>query len=66
MCGDFLGTAPDRQWLGFMQNRSRWALSKFNPREFDPKSEFIFKYGSRRANLEAHCNEKKALRVNVE
>ena len=66
MSGDFFGLAPDRQWLGFMQSRSRGALSKFTAREFDPQSEFIFKYGSRRQNLQEYCSEKRALRVEVD
>lgn len=54
MTGDFLGFAPDRQWLGLVQSRSRGALKRSSMREFDPRSEFIFKYGSRRENLQKH------------
>jgi hypothetical protein len=66
--GNFLGMAPDRLWLGFMQSRSRGALSrgesdpaKLSPREgdknaqvriFDPESRFIFKYYQRRVQFE--------------
>ena len=54
----FLMTAPDRHWLGFVQSVSRGALGKAlatgedGLNVFDPQSEFIFKYGQRRAILE--------------
>jgi hypothetical protein len=51
MSNDFLGMAPDRMWLGFVQSRSRGALSLSNPNVFDPSGEFILKYGSRRDNF---------------
>ncbi len=58
--GNFLGMAPGRQWLAFMQSRSRGPteavsrgpLVRREPREFDPKSEFILKYGQRRKEFE--------------
>ena len=40
--------APDRQWLGFLQSRSKDAMSTSSPNVFDPNSEFILKYGERR------------------
>ena len=40
--------SPDRLWLGFMQSRSEGALATSPPNVFDPKSEFILKYGERR------------------
>jgi hypothetical protein len=58
--GTFLGLAPDRQWLAFIQSRSRGALSRADAnaksshemdegkRVFDPESEFIIKYHHRR------------------
>ena len=49
---NFLGFAPDRMWLAFMQSRSEGALSRTEPRVFDPRSDFIYKYGARRAQLE--------------
>jgi hypothetical protein len=65
--GNFLGMAPDRYWLGFMQSRSRGALSrgesdraKLSPLEqdknaqvriFDPESRFILKYYQRRVQF---------------
>jgi hypothetical protein len=65
--GNFLGMAPDRQWLGFMQSRSRGALSrgesdpaKLSPLEqdknaqvriFDPESRFILKHYHRRVKF---------------
>jgi hypothetical protein len=58
---NFLMWAPDRMWLAFMQSRSQGALSRGGPsagssrypadqgkRVFDPRSEFILKYGARR------------------
>ncbi|QDU29692.1 Colicin V production protein [Anatilimnocola aggregata] len=59
----FLGFAPDRMWLGFMQQESRGYLSRSNfsgvenPKDtqaqlnieaFDPTSEFPFKFRYRR------------------
>jgi hypothetical protein len=64
MSGNFLGMAPGRQWLAFMQSRSRGALSRSDEkakssydedrgmRVFDPHSEFIVKYRQRRATYE--------------
>ena len=66
--GNFLGMAPGRQWLAFMQSRSRGALSRsetdparlspveqdksLNVRIFDPESMFILKYYQRRVQFE--------------
>jgi hypothetical protein len=66
--GNFLGMAPGRQWLGFMQSRSRGALSRpesdqanlsplpedenLKVRVFDPESRFILKYYQRRSDFE--------------
>ena len=63
--GDFAGIAADRAWLGFMQSRTgEWgALSKAKVQEFDAKSEFIFKYHTRRAMLERQFNKTGSLRV---
>ena len=51
LSNNFLGMAPDRMWLGFVQSRSMGALSSDPPVVFDPQSEFIMKYGSRRENF---------------
>ncbi len=67
--GNFLGMAPGRQWLAFMQSRSRGALSRgesdaanLSPlpedemskvRIFDPESRFILKYYQRRTDFES-------------
>jgi len=60
---NFLGMAPDRQWLAFVQKCSRGALCRSDDRAssphaedqgmrvFDPKSDFIMKYHTRRANF---------------
>jgi len=58
----FMGLAPDRKWLGFMQKVSRGAFCRSaTPAEweqekyvFDPRAQFMPKYATRRANLEAH------------
>jgi hypothetical protein len=66
--GNFLGMAPDRLWLGFMQSRSRGALSRGESdptklsrrtedkdaqvRIFDPDGRFILKYHQRRLNFQ--------------
>lgn len=59
--GTFLGFAPDRMWLGFMQQSSRGALARGNfsgdkhandaqndVEAFDPHGEFPYKYAYRR------------------
>jgi hypothetical protein len=67
--GNFLGMAPGKQWLAFMQSRSRGALSRgeddqslrsplpqdkdVNARVFDPESRFILKYHQRREDFES-------------
>lgn len=68
----FLGLAPDRKWLAFVQGLSRgsfssrataedireepaWAEDK--TRTFDPRSEFMPKYATRRALLETHMSK---------
>lgn len=61
--GLFLGMAPDRKWLGFVQSRSEGALKTWNPNPFDPKGEFIIKYRSRRTKLEQHVNQTGTMRV---
>jgi hypothetical protein len=48
MSNNFLGTAPDRMWLGFVQHRSKNALANSPPVVFDERGEYIFKYGGRR------------------
>jgi hypothetical protein len=75
----FLGLAPDRQWLAFMQTRSRaggddaftgalsrWQVFGWKKRPFDPQSRFIFKYAARRQKLEQHNRETGAMRVRTE
>ena len=64
MSGNFLGLAAGRKWLAFVQSRSRGPLSQVDEtaagtngvREFDPKSEFVLKYGQRRQDLNDHMN----------
>ena len=64
MSGNFLGLAPGRKWLAFVQSRSRGPLSQVDEtatgtngvREFDPKSEFVLKYGQRRQDLHDHMD----------
>jgi hypothetical protein len=50
----FFGLAPDRQWLGLAQSLSTGSLGRSNPdaHKFDPRGEFILKYGERRAKFE--------------
>lgn len=59
----FLGLAPDRQWLSFVQTVSKGSFSTRPPEGvdenadgdayvFDPGGEFILRYGQRRANFE--------------
>ena len=68
--GNFFGLSPSRQWLGFVQSRSRGALARGigsaeqdtryddgNRRVFDPNSAFMIKYGYRRELLTEHNRE---------
>ncbi len=61
MSGNFFGLAPSRKWLGFVQSRSRGALA--GTQEFDPKSEFVLKYGQRRKDLEDQMKKTAKLRT---
>ncbi len=47
----FLGSAPDRKWLGFMQMESCGAFCWSPVAEFDPKNEFVQKYVTRRTQV---------------
>ena len=62
MANNFLGMAPDRMLLGFVQSRSKsgGALSNSPPVVFDEKGEYIFKYGGRREML----SKQSGIRVN--
>ena len=60
MANNFLGMAPDRMWLGYLQHRSKTALSSGTPTVFDERGEFIFKYGGRREAF----SQLKTVRVN--
>lgn len=71
MAANVFGLAPDRMWLGFVQSRSRGALSvgdQAGPdgkREFDPNSEFVIRYGQRRQDLEDQMESTQKLRYGV-
>ena len=60
MSNNFLGMAPDRMLLGFVQHRSKNAFANSPPTPFDPRGEYIFKYGGRRQLF----SEQEAVRVN--
>lgn len=60
MSNNFMGMAPDRMFLGFIQHRSKQALSNSPPTPFDEQGKFIFKYGGRRQLF----SEQEATRVN--
>ena len=47
----FVGMAPDRQWLAFVQKVSGGSLASGKDSEFDPRSEFIPKYRFRRVQI---------------
>ena len=49
---DFLGMAPDQQWLALVYGCSTGSLSTLSGFEFDTPSEFIANYRVRRRNLE--------------
>ena len=67
----FLGFAPDRQWLGFMQKESRGALCRSaTPAEweretyvFDPHASFMLNYATRRAGVEGTVTRDGTTRV---
>jgi hypothetical protein len=56
----FLGMAPDRMWLAFVQKASRGSLARGGSDDdmqserfvFDPKGEFLLKYAARRIRIE--------------
>ena len=62
MSNNFLGMAPDRMWLGYVQHRSKsgGALSQPSPVVFDERGEYIFKYGERREQF----SKQPSVRVN--
>jgi len=66
------GLAPDRQWLGFTQKQSmgafcrsateaEWKQEKY---VFDPHGQYMPKYATRRANIQANLAQHDTLRVN--
>jgi uncharacterized membrane protein required for colicin V production len=66
----FLGLAPDRQWLGFVQSTSLGQFSRSGTEKgkseqtvFDPQGEFMPKYATRRASLETHLRTAGTIRL---
>jgi hypothetical protein len=66
-----MGLAPDRQWLGFVQKESlgpfcrsatpeEWKQEKF---VFDPNTDFLSKYATRRAEVEEIVTKTGSIRV---
>lgn len=70
----FLGQAPDRQWLGFVQRVSLGAFCRSATEQqwekeetvFDPRGEFLPKYATRRAQLESHVAKSNTIRIRPE
>ncbi len=77
----FVGLAPDRKWLAFVQTLSRGPFSsgataedlreqpaweEDQTRTFDPRSEFMPKYATRRDALEAYVKKHGATRIREE
>jgi hypothetical protein len=68
----FMGLAPDRQWLGFVQKESLGPLCRSaTPEEwerekyvFDPGADFMPKYASRREKIQENLAKTDSLRVN--
>jgi len=58
------GTAPDRQWLGFMERISTGAYARTDVRRFTSTNEFIQKYAARREQLEKNVKEHDSLLTN--
>jgi hypothetical protein len=52
----FLGMAPDKVWLNYVNYASKRPFSRWNPRVFDPDREFIEKYATRRSNFDSHVS----------
>lgn len=50
----FVIASPDLQWMGFVQQLSRGALSTSAGNTFDPQRAFVYRYGQRRADFEQH------------
>jgi hypothetical protein len=66
----FMGFAPDRQWLGFMQKMSMGTFSSSaragEPDEkyvFDPRSVFVINYSTRRQKLQENVIKSDSIRV---
>jgi hypothetical protein len=57
----FFGLAPDRRWLAWVRGSSRRGPFADPGRAFDPDADFILRYATRRAALEAEPS----LRVDV-
>jgi hypothetical protein len=66
-----MGLAPDRQWLGFVQQMSMKTfcctapIDDANKYVFDPNGEFMLKYATRRAAIEDHIKKTQTLRLNA-
>jgi uncharacterized membrane protein required for colicin V production len=62
--------APDREYLGFMQQMSMGTFCRMAPLDdkekyvFDPNGEFLPKYSARRAKIENHIVSTQSLRTN--
>lgn len=55
------GLGPDRVWLGWVHRESKGAMSRLgDPATFDPRGEFILRYGDRRAEFEKQLTLAKA------
>lgn len=65
----FLGFAPDRQWLGFMQKMSLGPYSRSaaagegEKYVFDSQSDFMLRYSARRQRLQENVAKHDAIRV---
>ncbi len=57
----FFGLGPDRTWMGWVHRESKGSLSRLGtPNPFDPRGEFILRYGERRADFEGQLTLTKA------
>jgi hypothetical protein len=61
--GMFLGMAPDKQWLGFVQQVSKGSFSRGTPVVFDPGGRFMANYAIRRSNLQSQAETNGTFRV---
>jgi hypothetical protein len=59
----FLGTGPDRIWLGFTQKQSMGIYAHSPAMAFDPQAQYILNYHFRRQRLESKNKKNDTIRL---